>query len=108
MSGYAPQWVVGEIGLDEIGPVLAEYPENYRWNGWLQPLLDTWSCEKILEPIAECYDWEWVEALGTWLLVVRQKDDPAYVDVVTPNEDGLYPLGAGSWVWSKWWPAVDD
>jgi hypothetical protein len=79
-------WRVGPVSLDGVGQVIAEFDYNYRWNGWLNPLLDAYSVVKVLEEINASYgeddvkwygyDWEWLD-------------------------DGLYPLGTYEWTWSE-------
>lgn len=109
----APIWRTELIDIDGITtPVWGEYADNFRWNGWLCPVMDAWSVVSVLDELAKIasvsridgdyaprYDWD-----GDTLVLTEPayEDEHDYVpDRIEPNEDGLYPLGSHAWVWSK-------
>jgi hypothetical protein len=101
----------GPVCLDEWVTVLAEYPTDVRWNGFLVPHLDPWSVEFVLaasyamdaiEGVEGHRRHEWHDEDGI-LRVTEVHDGEDYVEDLFPNADGLYPLGAYAWVW-----AVDE
>lgn len=102
----ATDWTVGPICLDDFVTVLAEYPEDHRWNGWLCPAMDAWSVEVVLAALEADefnernlrHDWD-----GDVLVTTEDGDgeDADYVERYEPTADGLYSLGAYAWVWSK-------
>ena len=101
------EYVAGPVCLDELVTVLGQYNPRNRWNGWLMPAIDAWSVEEVLAKFADDmdygYEWEWLDD-GSLKLIERQwrDEDPDYVpEILTPDEDGLYALGAGSWTWSE-------
>jgi hypothetical protein len=105
-------YVAGPICLDEEVTVLGQYNPRNRWNGWLMPSIDAWSVEQVLAALNSDhdyyldygYDHEWLED-GSLKLIERQwlQEDPDNYqpEILRPDEDGLYSLGAGSWVWSE-------
>lgn len=96
---------VGPVCLDELVTVLAEYPTDHRWNGWILPGLDAWSVVKVAEALTEAYadtserapEIAWVDGD---LVVTEYDGDEAYAETIHPNGDGLYGLGAYAWTWS--------
>lgn len=103
----------GKVCIDDLVTVEAEYDPDVRWNGWLCPRLDAWSCVKVLDALnAEHGEGEnriygidyTFDEDGALVLDERQwrDEDPENYkpEVLPPNEDGLYALGAYSWVWS--------
>lgn len=103
-SGYT----AGPISIDEGPTVLAQYHERERWNGWLCPRIDAISAVAVLDWLNEVgpeygYDYDF-DAAGSLILTDRQyrDEDPDYVPEELPADaDGLYSLGAYSWVWSE-------
>lgn len=98
----------GPVTFDDEFVVLGQYDDAERWNGWLLPRLDAHSVVAVLEHLNASadvedpgYDWTFTE--GDLVLTDRRylaEDAVGYVpEVVTPNPDGLYPLGAFSWCW---------
>lgn len=94
-------WTAGPICLDEYVTVLGQYMDRNRWNGWLMPQIDAYSVEMVkaaLDSDDDNYRYEWQDDLS---LKVTNVEDPEYPEILHPNEDGLYALGAGSWTWSE-------
>lgn len=101
-------YVAGPICLDEYVTVQGQYNPRNLWNGWLMPHIDAWSVEKVMRAFEDTdtdtgYDWEWQED-GSLQVIDRQwrLEDPEFFqpEILQPDEDGLYALGAGSWTWS--------
>ena len=96
----------GWISLDGFAPVLGQYDDTVRWNGWLCPRMDAWSAQHVLERIAADDDeglreWDWREDGA--LVVTEHYDDTDVdpcVEVYEPDADGLYALGSWGWVWA--------
>lgn len=90
--------------------VLAQYPYDTRWNGFLVPVLDPWSVVRVLtylDTVAEHdggWDWDWRED-GALVLVDRRwrLEDPDHfqAEVLNPTQEGMYSLGAYGWVWEE-------
>lgn len=103
----------GPICIDETLTVLAEYDPRVRWNGWLgSPFLDAWSVEAVFETLRpydeynDLADFRMHEWTDDGVLVVITRDTVGGVieefrEEIAPNEDGLYALGAYSWIWSE-------
>lgn len=104
----------GLVSLDGQAPVVwAVYDPDERWNGFLRPRLDAWSVVEVLAalnaepvdglPVAYRYDWSPTGDLLLWdLLYESEVGEDAYEpEVVAPDEDGLYSLGASAWVWTE-------
>ena len=90
----------GLVTIDGFVIVDAQYRIDYFWNGWLMVTLDAWSCVHVLDKIAVddptlTYSWD-----GDVLVVTNDDDDNGYVERYEADDDGLYALGAGGWVWS--------
>lgn len=104
MNVHDVGWTVGPICLDELVTVMAQYPAFHTWNGWLTPRMDAAAVEKVMaafedDPYAadKPPTHEWV---GDVLHLTEYDDADPYVEVMVPDEDGLYALGAYSWCWS--------
>jgi len=88
--------------------VMGQYPLDYTWNGWLTPRMDPHAVETVMHSFAKAaeeepalpnsYSHRW-EDDGT-LVVTETFDEEEWVDVIEPDEDGLYDLGSHSWTWS--------
>jgi hypothetical protein len=108
----------GPVCLDELVTVVAEYNPRARWNGWLAaPLLDAWSVVRVMTALDDAYAadewmmepqgyaWSFDPADGALVTVDRQalaEYGPAVAtDRIMPTPDGLYALGASSWVWDE-------
>lgn len=106
----------GPVTLDGELVVLGQYDTDERWNGWLLPRLDAHSVVAVLDHLnafadAETGDYDWTfDADGALILTDRlylAEQGVEYVpEVLTPNPDGLYPLGAFSWCWYAHEPAT--
>jgi len=106
---------VGPVCLDEYLTVLAQYDPTLRWNGWLgSPRFDAWTVEFVLAliegdgPDADTSH-EWIE--GGLLRLVADIGDGPMAEILHPDADGLYALGAYGWVWaqdSQPWTAEHD
>lgn len=100
--------VSGPVRLDETVSVLAQYSPSVRWNGWLIPSMDAWSVETVLTAVNEPfggdttngYEWEWLDD-GSLQLTERLHDEEPDTQILHPDEDELYSLGAYSWTWSE-------
>lgn len=94
----------GPICLDEYITVLGQYPRNVRWNGWLMPVIDAWSVNAIAETFKddEFVKLEWRDDGALLHYDLQWADEPDFEpDVLLPDDDGLYALGAGFWTWSE-------
>lgn len=104
----------GLVSLDGQPPgIWAVYDPDERWNGFLCPKLDAWSVAEVLAalnaepvdglPVAYRYDWSPTGDLLLWDLLYQSEvgEDAYEPDVLVPDEDGLYSLGASSWVWTE-------
>lgn len=101
------EYIAEPICIDELVTVMGQHNPRVRWNGWLCPRIDAWSCVKVIEAIAREHDdgnqpgptFEWDDDGN--LIVTEYDGDTAYPETLPPDEDGLYSLGAWSWVWSR-------
>lgn len=95
-------YVVGPVELGGIGPVLAQYDPDVRWNGWLCPRLDACSVVVILDAIIASspsdppFAYEFIQGV---LFVDDMYDQTLPTDWYEPDEDGLYALGSHAWIW---------
>jgi hypothetical protein len=101
----ANEWNAGPICLDDYVTVFAQY-SNQRWNGWLMPRLDAYGVMQVAERMTgfefnDEYRFRWLDDGALELTDASQGEDELYVEVLHPDEDGLYALGAGSWTWSE-------
>lgn len=109
------EWTVGPVDLAGIGPNdhdwLAQFQPAHRWNGWIGfPYFDALTAVEILDFVNDgnddYYGTDWYfDAEGNLVLEDRQfrteyPEDFA-PEVIAPDEDGLYSVGAYSWVWSE-------
>ena len=103
------------VCLDELVTVWGEYDTRTHWNGFLCPRLDAWACERVLDALDAAYrhSGEEVSITHEWAddgtLVIHETygpdtdtpgEDAWSTDYLTPNDDGLYALGAYGWTWS--------
>lgn len=96
-------WKAAPVTLGGDG-VMAQYADNDRWNGWLNPWLDPWGImfiwENYLLPGMDDdnrHDLEWLDN-GT-LKFTEYSDDEPYEHLMEPNEDGLYAFMGYGWCW---------
>lgn len=109
-------WSTGPITLDGVAEVLGQYPLGHYWNGFLLPWIDPLAVITVLEDLNETnpngptLDWDWVDGN----LILKEQDysstpgpdwalaEPQWTEeILEPDADGLYPLGAWAWVWSE-------
>lgn len=96
----------GPVCLDELVTVEAVYDPHERWNGFLCPRMDRDAVEKVMaafrqydgetDPRPPTHRWE-----GDSLILTQYDGVDGYDETLTPDADGLYALGARSWVWSE-------
>jgi hypothetical protein len=109
-AGGMHRFIVGFVSLDGQPPaVLGQYDEFERWNGWLCPWLDPLAVVAVIDVLNNNandeveleYRYDWRDD-GALLLTDRQNEDEDGYEpqVLLPDSDGLYQLGAESWVWS--------
>jgi hypothetical protein len=97
---------VGPVCLDELVTVVAEYPTDHRWNGWLCPNLDPVGVIAVRDALDAAYAAGTddraprIEFVDGDLHVTEFDGDDEYLDVLTPDASGLYSLGAYAWTWS--------
>jgi hypothetical protein len=96
----------GPVDLDELVTVEAVYDPSERWNGFLCPRMDRDAVETVMAAFRQ-YDGEtdprppthrWA---GDVLTVTEYDGEVEYHETLTPDADGLYALGARSWVWTE-------
>lgn len=106
-------FIVGPVTLygfeDGRDTVLAQYDPSDRWNGWLCPSMDAHSAVAILDMfntdaqsdpgLADSYIGYTFEDETLVLHHALYPDDPP--ERITPDEDGLYSLGAYAWTWAE-------
>lgn len=101
----ATAWAAGPVCIDELVTVLAQYPTDVRWNGFLCPFMDPVAVNEVMAALqrdpgdqpSPTHEWR-----DDGVLIVTEYDgDDAYPEELRPDEDGLYSLGAYSWVWSE-------
>ncbi|MDN5892876.1 MAG: hypothetical protein L0H93_02520 [Nocardioides sp.] len=105
----------GPVDLDGLGGLggrwLAQYDPTHRWNGWIAcPAFDAYTVVDILEainrdsPDGDLNRWCFADD-GTLALVevAAEAEDPTTYrpEVIAPDDDGLYRIGASGWVWSE-------
>lgn len=83
------------VGLIHCGdrldtPVMAEYPVNVRWNGWLRPMMDPHQIMVFSDQLEDDFRFDWD---GETLLWFDPLDDE--VLRIEPNKDGLYDVSLG-------------
>lgn len=92
----------GPVSIDDTFEFFAQYP-RLRWNGWVMPSFDAWSVQQIIETLAmdqpEYYRLTWRDDLSLEFTQLDGEDE--YTDIIEPDEDGLYAVGAGSWTWQE-------
>lgn len=99
------------ISLGEGPAVWGQFPALDRWNGWLTPRVDALAVVQMLDWINSTasaefygYEYDWTPD-GSLVLLSRQDMDElgelAQPEILTPDADGLYPLGAYAWVWGR-------
>jgi hypothetical protein len=102
----AARTTVGHVCLDDLVTVLAEYPTDHRWNGWICPNLDAWSVVKVAEALDRAYadgtdqrgpEISWVDGD---LVVTEYDGDEAFPETIPADASGLFSLGAYAWTWS--------
>lgn len=98
------EYTTGPICIDELVTVIGEYPVDVRWNGWLVPHIDPLAVEEVMAALQANEPWdspthEWREDGA--LVLTEYDGDTSYSEVLLPNEDGLYALGAYAWVWAE-------
>lgn len=103
-------WQSGLVTIADQVVVMAQYPLGYYWNGFLCPSLDAGACVEVLETLnrinhpEDQLDWHWDDQ-GNLVVVDRSylaDGLQAATEVYTPDEDGLYGLGAWCWTWQEW------
>ncbi|MCL8251352.1 hypothetical protein AERO_08145 [Aeromicrobium fastidiosum] len=99
---------VGLVSLDGQPPaVLGQYDEFERWNGWLCPWLDPLAVVTVIDVLNSHaideleYQYDWRDDGALLLTDCQNEDEDGYEpQVLLPDSDGLYQLGAESWIWS--------
>lgn len=116
MNMLTADWTTGLITLDGEPTALAQYNRNERWNGFLCPSFDALTVVEVLEGLNESYgsdaptygmEWDWNDegALVLTERLYRDEEGEAYrPEVILPDADGLYSLGAYGWVWCELHP----
>ncbi len=97
---YHRSWV----GIDDyLGPFPALVADQH-WNGWAMPKFDRPTAEEVVRAVNNGPG----DATLTWdgdVIIYHTPeyaDDPGYEDErITPDRDGLYGIGWGSWVWDE-------
>ena len=102
----------GPVCIDDLITVMGQFDPRDRWNGWLCPRIDALSAVLVLEAIENDpmndgyygYDWTFDDA-GSLVIEDRQYrteyPDDFKPEILSPDEDGLYSLGAYGWCWSE-------
>lgn len=94
---------VGPVCIDDYLTVLAQYDPTLRWNGWLaSPALDAWTVQRVLDVLGDDDQqrFEWVDG-GALRVTTDCGDGTTYTELLHPDADGLYALGAYGWVWAE-------
>lgn len=96
----------GPVCLDELVTVEAIYDPRERWNGFLCPRMDREAVEAVMAAFRQndgqtdqrppTHRWD-----GDVLTVTEYDGDDEYPETLEPDADGLYALGARSWVWTE-------
>lgn len=93
--------------LDEFVTVWGVHNPRHRWNGWACPSIDPWSVQYVIDKLSEDdhYRYEWQDDLSLKMWTADDEAElevhPEYAEILRPDSDGLYPLGAMSWTWSE-------
>lgn len=89
----------------EDGPIFEGYTKGDHWNGWECPYFDYDVAKKILSSDIYCPDYFFDPIRKTFLAMDVNGDFEAFEgDVYEVADCGsmvLYPIGTGSWIWSK-------
>jgi len=119
-TARAAEWglVACEVEIFDMFTGLTGYVEGEHWNGFLRPWFDRENADSLCAQYLEYYPTGraaydpardavvmWNEEIGE----APEGEDPADYEDVWPGEDvlcadgqtrRLYPIGAGSWVWT--------
>lgn len=88
------------VSLDGFAPVLAQFDDSFRWNGFLCPSLDAHSVIAVLDAInrdagTPHYRYDWTDE-GVLVLISDEETER-----IEPDSDGLYALGSDGWIWTE-------
>lgn len=106
-----PRFFAGNVSIDDFGPFRAErISADYRWNGWACPAFTLDVVREMAQltdklnnkhPLPPLYSPITIGEDGTVTVWDPHNDpDKEFLDVYTPDKDGLYPIGSHSWCWS--------
>lgn len=84
--------------LDCMEGYFKGYTFECYWNGWSCPMFERKIVIEILEKMKEFDNLEY-HFINDTLIYKLENDD--FEETLTPNEQGLYSLGAWSWCWSE-------
>lgn len=89
------------ITLDGQLTATAARIDKERWNGFVMPYFTRETVDQIMSDLAALYDADDDDAPShKWEGDVLHLTEGEDTGMIPPTNDGLYPLGAGAWVWS--------
>lgn len=100
-------WTAARVAVDELlGPYPAQIATNLAWNGWAVPRFTLDVAQRIahdtqtLAAAATRGEIETVHVTGDRVEIVRENHRGGdTVEVVEPDQDGRYRIGAMAWAW---------
>ncbi|MGH3737568.1 MAG: hypothetical protein ACRDT6_18460 [Micromonosporaceae bacterium] len=100
------RWAPALVAIDDLlGPYPAQVRIGRTWNGWAIPRFSREVCERIAADTQRLAGVmpgavEVVRVAGNRVRITRDGDPGGWVEVVEPDLDGMYGVGAMAWTWS--------
>lgn len=105
------------VGLDPVSPIHhPAFPatiDDARWNGWVQPRFRSEVTKALLAWMDDACDTDpdWFttghfDSDDNTLIILEGEEQDRYL--ITPDQDGRYPVGAGGWCWQLTNPRTPD
>jgi len=114
-TSSAPVWRPAWVWIDGYSPAFAaQVHATERWNGWACPRFARIVAQQVASWVVAQPEagytgrWWWADletqqpdVAGMLLVLDRDADHYAEPDLWEPDGDGMWPIGAWSWVWRE-------